>query len=214
MRMNSRIAIALLSALAMFSMSSSVAQEKVARPEQSKKTRVREDVLIVYVSRTENTSALARMIRDATGGDLVELELETPYPEDYDRIVLQVDRENKRGYLPPLKTRVKDFGRYSVVFLGFPTWDMQMPPPMKSFLSTHDLSGKKVAPFNTNAGYGVGKGFDQVKALCPNSRVMPGFSTRGGHEKEGVMLTIQKERANEVRVEVERWLKSILEDAP
>jgi hypothetical protein len=30
---------------------------------------------------------------------------------------------------------------------------MQLPPPMKSFLKQHDLNGKTILPFNTNAGY-------------------------------------------------------------
>ena len=40
------------------------------------------DILIVYLSRTENTEAIAEIIHQQVGGDLVELELETPYPED------------------------------------------------------------------------------------------------------------------------------------
>lgn len=58
-------------------------------------------VLIVYLSRTGNTEAIAEMIHNEVGGTMVELELETPYPEDYDAIVAQVDRENETGYLPP-----------------------------------------------------------------------------------------------------------------
>ncbi len=58
----------------------------------------------------------------------------------------QVVRENETGYL-----RIE---KYDVLVIGFPTWDMQMPPPMKSFLHEYDLSGKTVIPFNTNTGYG------------------------------------------------------------
>lgn len=39
-------------------------------------------VLIVYLSRTKNTQAVAEMIHQYTGGKLVALELEKPYPED------------------------------------------------------------------------------------------------------------------------------------
>ncbi len=101
------------------------------------------------------------------GGTLVALELEKPYPENYQATVQQVVKENETGYLPPLKTKIDSIEKYDVVFIGFPTWDMKMPPPMKSFLHQYNLSGKTVIPFNTNAGYGVGRGFQTVKELCP-----------------------------------------------
>jgi hypothetical protein len=63
----------------------------------------------------------------------VALELENPYPEDYDAILKQVAEENETGFLPPLKTRIS-IENYAMVFVGFPTWGMQLPPPIISFL--------------------------------------------------------------------------------
>jgi len=119
-------------------------------------------ILIVYLSRTNNTGAIARIIHNYVGGTLVALELKKPYPENYRQTVEQVVYENERNYLPPLKTQIDSIQNYDVIFVGFPTWDMKMPPPMKSFLHTYNLSGITVIPFNTNAGYGVGSGFDTV----------------------------------------------------
>ncbi len=112
-------------------------------------------VLIVYLSRTNNTKAIAEIIHKNVGGALIALELENPYPEDYKTIVDQVANENETGYLPPLKTKIDSIQNYDVVFLGFPTWGMKLPPPMKTFLHQYDFSGKTVVPFNTNAGYGI-----------------------------------------------------------
>jgi flavodoxin len=167
------------------------------------------EVLIVYLSRTNNTKAIAEMIHEQVGGKLVPLELQEPYPKDYQEIVDQVDHENEIGYLPPLKTKIDNIDQYDVVFLGFPTWDMQMPPPMKSFLNQYDLSGKTVVPFNTNAGFGVGSGFKQVKELCPDATILEGFSIKGGYEKKGVYLAIKEERAKEVEKEVMEWLRKV-----
>jgi len=86
-----------------------------------------ERTLIVYLSRTNNTKAVAEMIQSEVGGELVAVELENPYPEDYDAIVQQVAEENKSGFLPPLKTKV-DLGQYDTIFFGFPTRGMQLPP--------------------------------------------------------------------------------------
>jgi Flavodoxin len=83
-------------------------------------------VLIVYLSRTNNTKAIAEFIHQKVGGTLVALELETPYPADYNATVQQVARENETGYLPPLKTKIERIEQYDIVFLGFPTWGMQL----------------------------------------------------------------------------------------
>ena len=166
-------------------------------------------ILIVYLSRTNNTKAIAEIIQRNVGGTLVALELENPYPENYKATVQQVVDENASGYLPPLKTKIDSIEKYDVVFIGFPTWDMQMPPPMKSFLHEYDLSGKTVIPFNTNAGYGVGSGFQTVKDLCPKSIVLKGYSTKGGIERDGIFFVMKGAKAEEAQTEVKKWLHQI-----
>jgi flavorubredoxin len=135
--------------------------------------------------------------------------LETPYPEDYDAIVAQVARENETGTLPPLKTEIENIGDYNTVFVGFPTWGMRLPPPMKSFLNEYDLSGKTVIPFNTNGGYGLGSSIRQIEELCPDSKILESFSVRGGLERDGIYLDIKGDRREEVRAEAVEWLRNI-----
>jgi flavodoxin len=166
-------------------------------------------VLIVYLSRTENTKAVAEIIQQQVGGDLVQLEPVTPYPDDYREAVAQVDRENETGYLPPLKTRIERMADYDTVFIGFPTWDMQIPPPMKSFLKSYDLRSKTVVPFNTNGGFGTGNSFETVREMCPDSKVLEGFSIEGGRERDGILLAIKDKRRDQVRDQVAKWLERI-----
>lgn len=166
-------------------------------------------ILIVYLSRTNNTKAIAEIIQKNTGGKLIALELEKPYPENYKAIVQQVVDENASGYLPPLKTKINSIEKYDIVFIGFPTWDMQMPPPMKSLLHQYNLSGKTIIPFNTNAGYGTGSGFETVKELCVNSKVLEGFSITGGIERNGVLFVMKGEKLEEAETEVRIWLKKL-----
>jgi len=169
----------------------------------------KENILIVYLSRTNNTKAIAEIIQRNVGGDLVALELQKPYPENYKATVQQVVDENASGNLPPLKTKIDSIEKYDIVFLGFPTWDMQMPPPMKSFLHQYDLSGKTVIPFNTNAGYGVGNSFETVKNLCSNCKILEGFSTKGGIERDGIYFVMKGEKEKRAEKEVKQWLQKI-----
>jgi len=168
-----------------------------------------EKILIVYLSRTNNTKAIAEIIQRNAGGTLIALEPEKPYPENYQQTVQQVVKENETGYLPPLKTKIDSIEKYDIVFVGFPTWDMKMPPPMKSFLKQYDLSGKTVIPFNTNAGYGVGSGFKTVKELCPDSKISEGFEIKGGVERDGILFAIKDEKAKEAETKVKKWLQKI-----
>ena len=182
------------------------AQQPAAK---SHRVPTEKNTLIVYLSRTNNTKAIAEIIHQRVGGTLVALELETPYPADYRTTVQQVVRENETGYLPPLKTKIDGIEQYEFVFLGFPTWGMQLPPPVKSFLHQYNMKGKTVIPFNTNGGYGVGSSFETVKELCPQSTLLQGFATRGGSEIDGHNLAIKDARAEEARREVQSWLKTI-----
>jgi flavodoxin len=165
-------------------------------------------ILIVYLSRTNNTKAIAEIIQKNVGGTLVALELEKPYPENYQATVQQVVHENETGYLPPLKTKIDSIQKYDIVFVGFPTWGMKLPPPMKSFLHQYNFNGKTIVPFNTNDGYGVGTCFETVKKLCPNSTIYEGFSIKGGVENGQARLSKDEER-KEAEAKVKQWLQKM-----
>ncbi len=166
-------------------------------------------ILIVYLSRTNNTKAIAEIIHKNIGGKLVAIELEKPYPGNYQTTVQQVSNENETGFLPPLKTRIDSIQNYDVVFVGFPTWGMKLPPPMKTFLTQYDLSGKTVIPFNTNGGYGIGSSFDTVNDLCRNSKVLKGFTMKGGVERDGVLFVMEGEKWREAETKVKQWMQEI-----
>lgn len=166
-------------------------------------------MLIVYLSRTGNTEAVAKMIQQQVGGKLVALELQHLYPENYEAIVQQVQRENETGFLPPLKTTFDSINTYDVVFVGFPTWGMRLPPPMKTFLTQYDFSGKTVVPFNTNAGYGLGSSVETIRQLCPNSVIKEAFSVQGGIERDGILFVMEGDRAVQVEKGIKSWLQRL-----
>lgn len=185
------------------------ANVKTELPEEPKITANGDSTLIVYLSRTRNTEVLAEIIQQNVGGRLVSLELVNPYPDDYNTTVSQVAEENRTGFLPPLETFVDSIEKYKLVFIGFPTWGMQLPPPIKSFLNQYDFQGKTVVPFNTNAGYGIGSSFDTVRQLCPRSTILEGFTTRGGIERDGVLFVMEGEKEVQVKAQVKEWLEQI-----
>ena len=50
------------------------------RPSKGQRLPAEKKIFIVYLSRTNNTKAVAEMIQQKVGGRIVALELETPYP--------------------------------------------------------------------------------------------------------------------------------------
>lgn len=186
--------------------SCSKAQESMSEKKETAKDK---NILIVYLSRTKNTKTIANIIHQNVGGTLVELELQNPYPENYKAIVDQVAKENETGFLPPLKTRIANIEKYNVVFIGFPTWGMKLPPPVKSFLKQYNLKGKTMIPFNTNAGYGTGSSFDTVKELTPESKILEGFKMKGGIERDGILFVMEGKKKMEAEKKVKEWLTKI-----
>lgn len=93
--------------------------------------------LVVYYSRSGNTRAVAEAIHAAVGGDIVELQPVTPYPEAYRATTDQAKQELASGYKPPLKNRIEHIEAYDVVFVGSPNWWGTVAGPVRTFLSEY-----------------------------------------------------------------------------
>ena len=91
-----------------------------ASPSSAQQAPSNAKILVAYFSRTGNTRVIAGQIRRALGADLFEIEPAEAYPEDYEAVVSQAEREREAGYEPPLRATVPNIDSYEVVFLGFP----------------------------------------------------------------------------------------------
>ena len=101
-------------------------------------------VLIVYFSHTGNTRTIAGYIHDTVKSDLVEIQTADTYTDDYDTLLAQIREEVASGYCPPLTTNIENLSSYDVIFIGYPIWVETAAPPIRTFLTTHDLAGRTV----------------------------------------------------------------------
>lgn len=163
---------------------------------EAQKTSKRQKVLVVYFSYTGNTRELAKQIHEQVGGDMVELELVTPYSKDYKTVEKQGQDEVHAGYKPPLKTKIDSIQTYDVIFIGSPIWWFTIAPPISTFLSQYDLSGKQIIPFITHGGYGLGRSINDIKKLSPKSTLLKEY------EVEGNQVKTTKEK-------MKQWLKTL-----
>jgi len=136
-------------------------------------------VLVVYFSRSGNTRELANQIQKNVGGDVIEIQTVDPYPRDYDAVVKQAKQEIESGYKPALKTKIENIRSYDVIFVGSPNWWNTIAPPVTTFLSEHDLSGKTVVPFITHHGSGKGQSVTDIAKLSPKSTILDGIAIWG-----------------------------------
>lgn len=128
--------------------------------------------LIAYFSYTGHTAGIARQIQGQIGGTLFEIKPAEPYSDDYGTAERRGRRETQRGYCPPLADMPAELDSYDVILLGTPNWFNTVAPPVASFLTNSDLSGKKIAPFCTNGGGGLGHAIADIKALCKGAEIM------------------------------------------
>jgi flavodoxin len=142
--------------------------------------------LVAYLTRSGNTRVIAKQISRSLNADLFEIRTAQPYPEDYFEMVAQAERERASGFEPPLAALVTNIASYETVFLGFPIWGQTAPSVIRSFLSSHDLSGKTIVPFITHGGYGLGSSLEVVAAHAPKAMLAEGLTMQADQERQTV----------------------------
>lgn len=126
-----------------------------------------------------NTEIVAEMIADFTGGDLFEVDTVKAYPADYYACIDAAKKELREGARPELKNTLDDLDGYDIIFVGYPNWWGTMPMAMFTFLEQADLSGKRILPFCTNEGSGMGSSERDLKKICKGADVARGLSIHG-----------------------------------
>ena len=136
-------------------------------------------ILVAYFSRSGNTRKIANLIHKEVGGVLLEILPEMPYPNAYNAVVEQAKKEIQSGYKPTLKTTLPHNDQFDVIFIGSPNWWSTIAPPVASFLSDNDFSGKTILPFCTHGGGGLGRIDRDIAKLCPGSTILSSLKIYG-----------------------------------
>ncbi|MDR2427128.1 MAG: NAD(P)H-dependent oxidoreductase, partial [Endomicrobium sp.] len=182
--------------LFLFACAAAIVQPAAAQTQAQDKENNMKKVLVVYYSKSGNTREIAKHIQNETNGDIFEIETVTPYPDDYNTATKQAKEEINKGYKPPIKNKVNNINEYDIIFVGSPNWWSTIAPPVSTFLSEHDLSGKTVVPFCTHGGSGISKCASDTAKLVPKSTVLKGAAFSGYGAKNA-----QKEVAD--------WIKKL-----
>ena len=154
------------------------------------------NILVLYFSMSGNTEAVANIIHDEVGGDIIKLETKEEYPKDYDELLDYAQEEQRDHARPELATTIDNIDDYDIIFLGYPIWWTDMPMPIYTFLDEYDLSGKTIAPFITHGGSGLSGTPATIREEEPNATVTEGLAIYGS-------------RAQNSRDQIIDWLNNI-----
>ena len=153
---------------------------------------VRGDIVDLPVG---NTEVVAEKLRGLTGGELFRIRTHD-YPLDYTACTEQAKQELQSKARPPVLDKVADMAAFRTVLLGYPNWWGTMPMAVHTFLEQYDFTGKRVAPFCTHEGSGMGRSEKDLAELCPGAKILPGLAIPG-HAVAGA------------DAEIRAWLKNL-----
>ena len=138
--------------------------------------------LVAYFSASGVTEKLAKKLAkklaEAIGADLYEIKPEQIYTKAdlnwMDKKSRSSVEMNDRDSRPSIATKVENMEQYEAVFVGFPVWWYREPSIIDTFMEAYDFSGKKVIPFCTSGGSGIGDSAKNLQELAPRAKVVEG----------------------------------------
>lgn len=140
-------------------------------------------MLVVFYSQTSNTKLVANEIATRLGADLAEIVAVDPYDGDFKATIERGKKELDEGILPEIQPITVNVADYDVVFIGYPIWFGTYPPPVATFLSQVDLSGKTIVPFCTFGSGGLESSTKDLYKAEPNAEIREGYGVRAARLK-------------------------------
>ena len=122
---------------------------------------MKKNVLVAVFSASGVTKRVGEEIARIAGADFYEI---VP-KQRYTGADLNWMNKNSRSSVemndpsarPEIAGDVLDMAAYDTVIVGFPIWWGVAPRIIETFLESYDFSGKKIIPFCTSGGSGVGR---------------------------------------------------------
>ena len=130
-----------------------------------------------------NTEIVAEFIQKTVGGELFEIDTVKNYPIDYTECTEVAKVEIQQKFRPELKNYLPSIDNFEKIFLGYPIWWSIPPMAVSTFLEKYDLSGKKIIPFATHEGSGLGGSINFLKKICPKAEILQGLAIHGANAK-------------------------------
>ena len=130
-----------------------------------------------------NTEIVAETIQKLTGADLFKVETVNEYPYDYYKCCDVAKEELENNERPNVKRKLDNIDDYDVIYIGGPVWWSHYPMAIFTALEVLDFTGKKIKPFTTHEGSGVGSVMEDIRKICKNAVIEDAIAIRGSDAK-------------------------------
>ena len=144
-----------------------------------------------------NTEIAAEMISSIIDADIFEIIADKKYPIKYDDCIEIAKKELRENSKIKLKQDI-DIKEYDTIFVDYPNWWGTMPMPVWTFLEGKDFNNKRILPFCTHEGSGLGKSESDIKKLTSGTEVLKGLAINGSE-------------VNSSEEKIKKWLEEVLE---
>ncbi len=120
-------------------------------------------IIIVYYSLEGNTEYTAQLIASELHADTLRLEPKKAYPTGKISKFVWGGKSAMMSETPDLQPYQFDADAYDCIIFGFPVWASNIAPPLRTFIRTQQLKGKKIAAVACQTAAGADKAFIKLK---------------------------------------------------
>lgn len=131
---------------------------------------------IVFYSMNGNVRMAAEKAAAGIGADLIELVPKKAYPDKGMMKFMWGGAAVTFKAKPDLEPYSFNKDDYDMVILGSPVWAGTFAPPLRTFLDSNDLSGKKIAVIATSAGGNSDKCINNLKTAAKADSLVASLS--------------------------------------
>lgn len=140
--------------------------------------------LVVYYSHSGNTRKGAMLISNLTGADVLELVPEVDYPNGMWATVDEFKEELANGSRRAIRPYDVDISQYDIIYISTPNWGDTVATPLLAFFDAEELTGKRILPFITHGGGGMGRCADDIVRLSSSKNYGKALVYSGGNISE------------------------------
>ena len=138
--------------------------------------------LVAYFSASGVTAKVAERLAESIGADIFEIRPAVPYTQSDLNWRSKESRSSVEMRNPMSRPKIAEhrdnMDEYDTIFIGFPIWWYVAPTIINTFLESYDFGGKKIIPFATSGGSGMGSTNENLKSSCPNAQLYYGHVFR------------------------------------
>ena len=111
--------------------------------------------------------------------DVFQIDTVRKYSPDYMVCIDEAKEELRAKARPELTATVENMDQYDTIILGYPNWWGLPPMAVFTFLESYNFAGKKIVPFCSHEGSGLGGSIRQIAMTVPDANLTAGVAIHG-----------------------------------